>query len=177
MKIVKLIIYFPLLVRFLTAKEKVTIVKDLYANNLERSNSLNYDFINRISVDRYFRSLFYFRTRGFFTNGLRVLYPKERYFIIDINSCIAGGLRTAHPYGTIINAEWIGENVYINHLVTLGEKNGKRPVIGENVELHANCTIIGGVKVGKNSIIGAGAVVTKDVPENSTVVGSKMRFL
>lgn len=174
---IKYIIYFPLLLRFLTSKNTDLIIMDLYANNLKKSNSLKKDFINRISTDRYFRSLFYFRTSGFLTNILRIFFPKERYFIIDINSKIGGGLRTAHPYGTIINVERMGENVYINHLVTLGEKNGEKPIIEDNVELHANCSVIGGVKIGKNAVIGAGAVVIKDVPANSIVVGAKMRFL
>lgn len=173
----KYILYFPLLLRFLTANNKALIIKDLYANNLKNRESINNDFIKRISVDRYFRTLFYFRTRSMFTNVLRVLFPKERYFIIDVNSKIGGGLRTAHPYGTIINADRVGENVYINQLVTIGEKNGKRPVIEDNVELHANCCIIGGVTIGMNAIVGAGTVVTKDVPANSIVVGAKMRFL
>ena len=171
------ILYFPLLLRFLTANNKAIIIKDLYANNLKNTESINTDFINRISADRYFRTLFYFRTRSMFTNILRIFFPKERYFIIDINSKIGGGLRTAHPYGTIINAEWVGENVYINQLVTVGEKNGKRPIIEDNVELHSNCCIIGGVKIGRNAIIGAGTIITKDVPPNSVVVGAKMRFL
>lgn len=173
----KCIVYLPLLIRFLTTHNKEVIVLDLYSNNLKKSGSLNIDFIRRISEDRYFRTLFYFRTRSVFSKLLRVIYPKERYFIIDINSKIGAGLRTAHPYSTIINAEAMGRNVYINHLVTIGEKNGKRPVIGNNVELHANCCIIGGVNIGNNSIIGAGAVVTKDVPDDSIVVGAKMRFL
>lgn len=83
----------------------------------------------------------------------------------------------AHPYATIINAESIGENLYINHLVTIGEKNGKRPIIGNNVALHANCCIIGGITIGNNVVVGAGTVVTKDIPDNTTVVGAPVRYL
>lgn len=172
----KYIIYFPLLLRYILAKNKATIKKDLYAN-FKNTDNLPADFINRISLDKYFRSLFYFRTPGFFTNVLRVFYPKEKYFIIDVNSKIGGGLRLAHPYATIINAEEIGENVYINHLVTIGEINGLKPKIGNNVELHANCIVIGGIEIGNNVVIGAGAVVTKNIPENAVVVSSQIRIL
>lgn len=43
--------------------------------------------------------------------------------------------------------------------------------IGDNVFIGYNATVLPGVKIGNNSIIGAGAVVTKDVPENSIVAG------
>ncbi len=45
------------------------------------------------------------------------------------------------------------------------------PIIEENVEIGAGAKIIGSVKIGKNSKIGANAVVTKSFPENSVLVG------
>ena len=170
------ILYFPLLLRFKSSNNKAIITKDLYAN-CKNSGNLNDDFVLRISNDQYFRTLFYFRTPGFLTNMLRIFYPKEKYFIIDVNAKIGGGLRLAHPYSTIINVEEMGENVYINHLVTIGEKNGLKPKIGDYVELHANCAVIGGITIGNNTIIGAGTVVTKDIPANSVVVSSPIRIL
>jgi serine O-acetyltransferase len=178
MIVIKYLIYFPLLVRFWTSNQKDLIIQDLLAQEIDvNSHDINTNFINRIAKDNYFRSVFYFRTRSIFTNVLRFFYPKEKYFIIDINTKIGGGIKLAHPFSTIINAECIGENLYINHLVTIGEKNGKKPIIGNNVQLHANCSVIGGIKIGNNVIIGAGAVITKDVPENSIVIGAKNRFL
>ena len=41
----------------------------------------------------------------------------------------------------------------------------------DNVFIGSNSTILSGVKIGPNAIIGAGSVVTKDVPENSVVAG------
>lgn len=41
----------------------------------------------------------------------------------------------------------------------------------------ANVCIIGKIRIGNNVIIGAGAVVTKDVPDNSVVVGNPMRII
>ena len=83
----------------------------------------------------------------------------------------------AHPYSTILNATSIGKNVYVNHLVTVGEKNNQKPIIGKNVELHANCIVIGGITIGDNAVIGAGAVVVKDVPENAIVVGNPAQII
>ena len=47
----------------------------------------------------------------------------------------------------------------------------EKPTIGDNVTVFAGAKILGNVKVGNNSIVGANAVVIKDVPENCTVVG------
>lgn len=62
----------------------------------------------------------------------------------------------------------IGNNVCIQHHVLIGEKNGTDvPTIGDNVVINPYCIIIGKVTIGNNSVIGAGSIVTKDVPENS----------
>lgn len=49
--------------------------------------------------------------------------------------------------------------------------------IGENVWVGANTVIVPGVSIGKNSVIGAGSVVTKDIPENVVAVGNPCRVL
>lgn len=74
------------------------------------------------------------------------------------------------------------DNVFIGPCVTF--TNDKHPrskqypeeflrtVVGEGASIGANATILPGIKIGKKSMIGAGAVVTKDVPENAIVVGN-----
>lgn len=44
--------------------------------------------------------------------------------------------------------------------------------IGHNVWIGGHCVIIGGIKIGNNSIIAAGSVVTKDIPENTIYAGN-----
>lgn len=62
----------------------------------------------------------------------------------------------------------IGENVCIQHHVLLGQRNGSgAPTIENNVIINPYSMILGGVTIGENSIIGAGSIVTKDVPPNS----------
>ena len=59
-----------------------------------------------------------------------------------------------------------------NYLETLGCIE-----IMDNVFVGANSIIVGGVRIGPNAIVAAGAVVTKDVPENSVVGGVPARVL
>ena len=53
----------------------------------------------------------------------------------------------------------------------------KRVIVEDWVDVGTNAVILPGVTVGKGSIVGAGAVVTKDVPPNAVVVGVPARFL
>lgn len=52
-----------------------------------------------------------------------------------------------------------------------------KTIIKKGASLGANCTILPGVTVGENAMIGAGAVVTKSVPPNVTVVGNPARIV
>lgn len=50
-------------------------------------------------------------------------------------------------------------------------------MIGDNVSLGCNVTIIGGVHIGNNVTIGAGSVVVKDVPDNCVVAGNPAKII
>ncbi|MDH7446580.1 hypothetical protein [Aquimarina sp. 2201CG14-23] len=124
-----------------------------------------------------FRTIFYFRNRSVISHILNLYCRKEKYFRIDISTKLGGGILTGHPYSTILNANSIGENFYVNHLVTVGEIDGKRPTIGNNVSIHTGAIIIGDITIGDDSEIGAGSVVVKDVPQNCVVVGNPARII
>lgn len=49
--------------------------------------------------------------------------------------------------------------------------------IGDDVWLGANVTILPGVRIGNNVVIGAGAVVTRDIPDDSLAVGVPARVI
>lgn len=66
----------------------------------------------------------------------------------------------------------IGENVRIQANVVIGGKGSSGvPVIGNNVQIGANAVIVGGVEIGDNAIVGAGAVVLKDIPASCVACG------
>ena len=87
-----------------------------------------------------------------------------------------------HGMGVVIGetAE-IGNDVMFYHGVTLGGRSmskGKRhPTIEDGVLVGAGAKILGNITVGKNAIIGANAVVTKDVKPDSVIVGADQRVL
>jgi acetyltransferase-like isoleucine patch superfamily enzyme/carbamoylphosphate synthase large subunit len=80
-----------------------------------------------------------------------------------------------------------GNNVFIGPNVTFINDNYPRSKsypdkflqtkIEDGASLGAGCVILGGITIGKNSMIGAGSTVTKNVPENELWVGSPARFV
>jgi len=96
------------------------------------------------------------------------LSSMEIYF----SSSIKSGLKINHGLGTIIGARVeIGKNALIHHNVTFGDKNGRRPKIGDEVTVYPGAIIIGDVNIGDRSIIGANTTVLKSVPSGSRVSG------
>ena len=76
---------------------------------------------------------------------------------------------------------WIGPRVTILNVLhppcPRWEECAKNVVIEENAKIGGNVTILPRVKIGKNSLIGAGSVVTKDVPPDSVVAGNPARVI
>ncbi|OBH20838.1 MULTISPECIES: serine O-acetyltransferase [unclassified Mycobacterium] len=97
---------------------------------------------------------------------------------VDIHpgAVLGPGLFIDHATGVVIGetAE-VGEDVTIYHGVTLGgsgRDTGKRhPTIGDRVTIGAGAKVLGAIKIGDDSRIGANAVVVKEVPSSSVVVG------
>jgi serine O-acetyltransferase len=79
-----------------------------------------------------------------------------------------------HPYGIVIHRlAVLGEGLVIMQQVTIGARNvdDTAPVIEDNVFIGAGAKVLGGIRVGRHCTIGANAVVTRDIPPTSTVIG------
>jgi len=81
-----------------------------------------------------------------------------------------------HGIGVVIGeTAIIGDDVLLYQGATLGGtgivKGKRHPTVGNNVVIGAGAKVLGNIVIGDNSYIGANAVVIKDVPPNSTVVG------
>ncbi|HPN73061.1 MAG TPA: serine O-acetyltransferase [Candidatus Omnitrophota bacterium] len=95
---------------------------------------------------------------------------------IHPGAVIGKGLFIDHGMGVVIGeTAVIGDNVTLFQGVTLGgtgkEKGKRHPNIMDGVVVGAGAKVLGNITIGKNVMIGANAVVLRDVPEDSTVVG------
>ena len=117
-----------------------------------------------------YRTLFYHRL-GIAGKLLSILCrPMPTLYIYTDD--IGPGMFIQHGFATIITARKIGCNCWINQQVTIGFTNDTDyPTIGDNVTIYAGAKVLGDIKIGNGAIIGANAVITKNVPENCTVVG------
>jgi len=120
---------------------------------------------------------FFYRMRLYFL--ARMISQASRFMTgIEIHPGAKIGRRffVDHGMGVVIGetAE-IGDDVLIYQGVTLGgaglEKGKRHPTIGNNVVIGTGAKVLGNITVGDNSYVGANAVVIRDVPPNSTVVG------
>ena len=95
---------------------------------------------------------------------------------IHPGAILGSGLFIDHATGVVIGeTAGVGDDVTIYHGVTLGgsgNDTGKRhPTIGDRVIIGAGAKVLGAIKIGDDSRIGANAVVVKEVPSSSVVVG------
>jgi serine O-acetyltransferase len=129
-----------------------------------------------------FRSIFLYRIFNNKLQNLSLLYTILRMisFSIEIpcTTKIDEGFFIGHAEGLVINPNCtIGKNFTIYQGVTLGGNIGKikdgrvAPLIGDNVFIGPGAKVLGPVTVGDNSMIGANAVVVKDIPKDSLAVG------
>lgn len=85
-------------------------------------------------------------------------------------------------HGSVVNPyAIIGDDVSIRQNTTIGSKSftddTQAPIIGDRVQIGPNVCIIGKITIGHDSMIGAGAVVVKDVPPYSVVAGNPAKVI
>jgi len=101
-----------------------------------------------------------FSSLGFSLTSIEIYYTSQIGSYFKIN----------HGIGTVIGAHTkIGNNALLHHSITIGEKNGGRAEIGNKVIIYPGTIIVGPIKIGDNSIIGANLFIDKSYPDNSII--------
>ena len=162
------------------------LVKELYldAKNIYKKDPACKNILHSILLYPGFHVLVIYRIAHFF-NGIglkfiaRLISQIGRLLTgIEIHpgAKIGNRLFIDHGMGIVVGeTTTIGNNCTIYHGVTLGgtgkDKAKRHPDIGDNVIIGCGAKVLGPIKIGNNVKIGANAVVLKDIPDNSTVVG------
>ena len=161
-------------------------IKELYldAKNINRKDPASRNVLYVILLYPGFHALLFYRIAHFLNNLklkfiARLISQIARFLTgIEIHPGAKIGKRLFidHGMGIVIGeTTTIGNNCTIYHGVTLGgtgkDKYKRHPDLGDNVIVGCGAKILGSIKIGSNVKIGANAVVLREVPDNSTVVG------
>lgn len=165
-----------------------TLLQDL-RTPLERDPAANswvevvlaYPGFHAITAHRFIHRVYKLRLRVL----ARVLSHIARFLTgIEIHpgATIGRGVFIDHGLGVVIGeTAVVGNGCTIYQGVTLGgtslHKIKRHPTLEEGVVVGANASVIGAIVIGKDSRVGSGSVVVKDVPPNSTVVGVPGRIV
>lgn len=127
-----------------------------------------------LTLNPEFRNLLYHRL-GWPGKLLSPLCPPMSTLFIATRD-IGPGLFIQHGFATIIAAKRIGSHCWINQQVTIGYSSSTDcPVLEDNVTVLAGAKVIGDVVVGRDTVIGANAVVVKSLQAGSTAIGVPAR--
>jgi len=129
--------------------------------------------------------LVYFRLckhkQGLLYYYARIMYMISSFlwhFDVPIHTRIGFGFYIAHGMCIVINkGTIIGNNVNVSQFLNIGTNKETPAIIGDNVYIAPMTAIVENVEIGFNSIVGAGAVVTKDVPAYHTVAGVPAKII
>jgi len=111
------------------------------------------------------------------------LHPKYYFLIQHVDNLSLGEFTDIGAF-TYINAKHgviieknvqIGSHCSIYSISTIGNKKGK-VIIKENACIGSHSTIMPGVTIGKNAMIGAHSFVNKDIPDNATACGAPAKI-
>ena len=165
-------------------KLKEIVNSDLYrlGGNLSKRSL----FTNLI-LNPAFKFLYIHRKCNFYRNKnkFKYLFYRVRLYRLNLKygfeisneAKIGAGFMIGHRGAIVINPNSIlGKNVNVTTGVLIGQQNrGSKkgsPIIGNNVWIGANSSIVGKVNIGNNVLIAPGSFINFDVPDNSIVVGN-----
>lgn len=177
------IIFFPIIPLFWYIKNNSALYSELctYWTKWRFVDKSYISFVKLFWQLPEYRSVLYFRLNKYVRFFYSLFFKgQESLYLCKSSDVVGKNLMIWHGFSTIINADIIGDNCEIWQQVTIGNKfneDGAKPKIGNNVKICAGAILVGDITIGDNSIIGAGSVVTKDVPANVVVGGVPARVI
>lgn len=148
-------------------------------------NDRLFDGVNRKALKRYLKASKLYHEGGYFKKSVALLLNIRNTKLYGCDICpsakLGNGLYIPHFVGIVIGKTTeFGDNCTVFPNVVFGaayspvrnNPEGRRhPKCGDNCTFGANSSIIGAITIGNNVTVGAGAVVTKNIPDNAVVVG------
>ena len=137
-----------------------------------------------LAAHQEFRNVYYYRISAgnllprLLVHVFKLFCSELPTLSISARHSIGPGLFIQHGFCTVIAADRIGENCFVSQQVTIGYKTRTDcPQLGNRVAVTAGAKVLGAVRVGDHVVVGANAVVVKDVPDNCVVVGIPARIV
>lgn len=143
---------------------KVSYFKAIFKALTRRNLCYTYSFWFRLAS---FKNPFYYLARV-----KHYTFSRKWGIQIPAGTRIGYGFYIGHGVGIVINGGTvIGNNCNVSQFLSIGTNKNTPATIGDNVYIGPNVCIVEDVKIGNNVTIGAGSVVTKDLPENAIAAG------
>ncbi|WEK03708.1 MAG: serine acetyltransferase [Candidatus Devosia phytovorans] len=125
----------------------------------------------RHRITRRVANLFYGLLKFFILNVTKIWIPPTTVIGKDFHIIHAEGSLSIHPDAVI------GDRVGVMHNVTIGTNMGPgAPIIGDDVFIGVNSTVLGRIRIGDRVRIAANTAVTTNVPSDSVVIGSPAKI-
>ncbi len=174
---IEAIFWFPIvLIYYLLLPKRIIELIKSDMRVFENPKVSLWQFTKNFTIYEAFRSQVYFIRLKWRRLFFAVLKPGLKSFYC-YTSDIGPGMFIQHGFATVVYAKKIGYNFMVNQQVTIGWGDTGCPTLGNHVQVRCGAKVLGNITIGDDVVIGANAVVTKDVPSHSMVVGVPGRII